>query len=183
MFHANKKYMYTTNRYKLLMIFFILFIGCSKKTNQITVITKDGLLNDKVEIRNGLTSINRENDLDLFSRNLKTIFIGSDKENLETNFGENDFLIIYDDAYYYSFRHFIFTDFISSYPKGHDYKFEFFKQNDSIFMSVKIAGEHPMEFTRPLINKDHAEKYRCNTPVEKAGGIFNMIELKEKTKS
>lgn len=110
MFHANKKYMYTTNRYKLLMILYILFIGCSKKTNQITVIIRDGLLNDKVEIRNGLTSINRENDLDLFSRNLKMIFIGSDKENLETNFGENDFLIIYDDAYYYSFRHFIFCN-------------------------------------------------------------------------
>ena len=168
------------NKYGFLIISFILLIGCSKNDNPINVLTKDGLFTDKVEIRKGFTTINRENDLELFSTNLKTMFNGNDKGNLETDFGENDFLVIYDDSYYYSFRHFIFTDFKSSYPDGHDYNFELFMQNDSIFMTVNITGEQPMEFTRPLIKKEDAEKFRCNTPVDKVGVMFNMKEMEEK---
>ena len=129
------------NKFGFLIISFILLIGCSKNDNQIIVETNDGLSIDKVEIRKGFTSINRENDLELFSTNLKTVFNGNDKGNLETDFGENDFLVIYDDSYYYSFRHFIYTDFKSSYPEGHEYNFEFFRRNDSIFMAVDIKGQ------------------------------------------
>ena len=166
------------NKYVFLIISFISLVGCSKNDNQIIVETNDGLSIDKVEIRKGFTSINRVNDFKLFSTDLKTVFNGNDKGNLETDFGENDFLVIYDDSYYYSFRHFIYTDFKSSYPKGHKYNFELFMKNDSLFMSVNITGEQSMKLTRPLIRKNEAKKYRCNTPLDKAGVMFNM-KLKE----
>lgn len=156
--NSSREYMKTKKKYGFLIVFFTLLISCFKTDNQITVLVKDGLSESKVEIRVGFTSINRKNDLELFSLNLKTVFKGNDKGSLNTDFGENDFLIIYDDSYYYSFRHFIYTDFKSSYPEGHDYKLELFKQNDSIFMNVNITGEQPMEFKRVLIKKGICRK-------------------------
>ena len=155
-------------------------MSCSKSEHHIIVGAAEGLSTEKVEIRYGFTSINRKNDQELFSANLKTVFNGKDKENLETDFGENDFLLIYDDAYYYSFRHFILTDFQGSYPAPHEYNIELFMQHDSIFMTANITGEQPMEFTRPLIEKEKAAQFRCNTPIAKAGVMFNMKEMEEK---
>ncbi len=163
-----------------LFILLTMLTSCRKNDNQINVSTKDGLKIENVEIKNGFVSINRENDSELFSNGMRTVFKGKDKNNLETIFGENDFLVIYDDKFYYSFRHFIESDFVHDFPKGHDYNFILYKRNDSIFCDVDIKGEIPMKFTRFMTDIDSAKNRLGNTPKEKAGTIFNMKEMEEK---
>lgn len=158
----------------------IAITGCRNNNNNIYIRTNGELSIDKVKVKNGFVSINRENDTELFSKNMKTVFNGKDKGNLETIFGENDFLLIYDDKYYYSFRHFIETDFVHDFPKGHDYNFNLYKRNDTIFCDADIKGEIPMKFTRFMTEIKSAENRLGNTPKEKAGTIFNMKEMEEK---
>lgn len=152
-------------------------MGCSKNDNTIIVSTQNGLSVEKVEIRNGSATINRKNDLELFSASLKTVFNGIDLGNLETEYGENDFVVIYDNSYYYSFRHFIFTDFESFAPDGHKYEYDLYARNDTLYLNVNITGEKPMNFIRSMIKKEEAEFHICNTPIDKAGGIYNMKEM------
>lgn len=134
--------------YKLLVSLTICLASCRNNDNEIIVKTKDRLQVENVEIKYGFVSINRKSDSELFSTAMKTVFKGKDKKSLSTIFGENDFLVVYDDKYYYSFRHFIEPDFMNDCPKGHDYNFVLYKQNDTIFCDVDIQGEIPMKFTR-----------------------------------
>ena len=148
--------------------------------NEVTVITDSNLSAYKVKIEYGVSinSINRENDLELFDKTKKytTLYNGGNKNRPQTEFGENDFLLIYDDTYYLSFRQFIKTDFKSDFPPNHTYSFRFFQKENKLFVKVKIDGEEKMDFERPLIEKRFASIYRCNVPVDSAGVMFNMIE-------
>ncbi len=149
--------------------------------NKVTVTTDNILSPDKVRIEYGISinSINRKNDLELFdnSKKYSTLYDGRNKNRPQTEFGENDFLLIYDDSYYLSFRQFIQTDFRSDFPTNHKYSFHFYEKDKIPFVIVKIEGEYEMDFKRPLIEKRLAAKYRCNVPIDSAGVIFNMIEL------
>lgn len=166
------------NTYGLVVILLLfLLASCRNNENTITVETKDGLQVDNVEIKYGFVSINRESDSELFSKNMTPVFDGKDKENLSTIFGENDFLMVYDDKYYYSFRHFIESDFKNDYPKGHNYNFLLYKRNDTIFCDIDIQGEIPMKFTRFMSGIETADIRLGNTPKENAGVIFNMKEM------
>jgi len=167
-------------KYGLIILILSALIGCRKNDNRIYVTTTNALSVDKVEIRKGFISINRESDMELFSKQMKTVFDKVDKRNLETVFGENDFLVLYNEKYYYSFRHFIETDFVHEFPKGHDYNFSLYKKNDTIFCKVDIKGEIPMKFTRFLTDVDLAKNRLGNTPKDKAGAIFNMKEMEKK---
>ena len=145
-------------------------------------VTNDKILStDKVKIEYGvcINSINRDNDLELFdsSKKYTTLYDGGNKNRPQTEFGENDFLLVYDNSYYLSFRQFIKTDFKSDFPTNHNYSFHFFEKDNRPFVRVKIEGEEKMDFERPLIEKRLAAKYRCNVPVDSAGVMFNMIEL------
>ncbi|MDP8033590.1 hypothetical protein QJU43_04625 [Pasteurella atlantica] len=142
--------------------------------------TKGGLQIEKVAIKYGFVSINRENDSELFSTKMKTIFNRKEKQIFSTNFGENDFLIVYDNKYYYSFRHFIPSDFVNDDPTGHNYNFLLYKRDGKIFCDIEIKGEMPMKFTHVMSDVKTAKNRRCNTPKEKAGVMFNMIEMEEK---
>ena len=166
--------------YTFIVFLTVFMTSCRNNDNEITVETKDGLKVENVEIKYGFVSINRENDSELFSGKMTTVFDGKDKKNLSTIFGENDFLVVYDDKYYYSFRHFIESDFRNDYPNGHEYNFLLYKRNDTIFCDVDIQGEIPMKFTRFMSDIETAENRRGNTPKEKAGTIFNMKEMEEK---
>jgi hypothetical protein len=149
--------------------------------NKLTVSTDETLSSDKVKIKFGVSinSINRQNDLELFDNPNKytVLYEGSNDSRPKTEFGENDFLITYDNAYYLSFRHFIRTDFKSDFPPDHKYHFSFFTKNNKPTVRVRIDGEEKMDFERPLIDKRLAAKYRCNVPVDSAGDMFNMVEL------
>ncbi len=179
MLHASKQDILKIIKiHNLLVLSIALFTSCGNN-NEILVNTNNDLQVENVEIKYGFTSINRENDSELFNSNLKTVFDGKYKNNLSTIFGENDFLIIYDDKFYYSFRHFIFTDFKSSSPKGHEYNFSLYKRNDTILCDVDIIGEEPMKFTRFMSEIKTAKNKLGNTPIEKAGTIYNMKEMEE----
>ncbi len=142
--------------------------------NSIEVTVDKPLESEKVKIELGFNSINRKNDLELFEeRGRYQIFY--DKENKydkKIGYGENDFLITYDNKKYLSFRQFKINA-----RAQHDYKFHFYEKGNTIFVQVDIKGLDGLKFERAMIDIEKAGKYRCNVPVEKAGILYNMIEL------
>src|SRR5688500_16640062 len=109
--------------------------------NKVAVTTNNTLSTDKVKIEFGVSvnSINRQNDLELFDNPKKytVLFDGGNKNRPKTEFGENDFLITYDNAYYLSFRQFIETDFKSEFPPDHKYYFTFFTKDNKPNVRIK----------------------------------------------
>jgi hypothetical protein len=155
----------------------------SEGGNEITVTTDEQLSADKVKIEFGLhaNTINRKNDIDLFKNRSKytVVYDGGSRKKMETDYGENDFLITYDNTYYFSFRQFIQTDFKGGYPDDHKYSFHFSSKNKQVYLKVDIAGESPMSFERPMNLISNAEFLRCNAPIDSSKTIYNMIELVE----
>ena len=151
---------------------FLLLWNC----NSIRVTADKPLSTDKVKIEFGIgvNSFDRKNDSNLFVKNEKynVLFDGELKNKMINEYGENDFLITYDNKYYFSFRQFKFNR-----RHQHDYNFHFYQKEKKIFVQVEIEGEDAMEFERPMLEISLASKYRCNVPVDSAGVIYNMIEL------
>lgn len=147
-------------------------------TNQIEVNVESELSRDKVKIEHGIgvNTINRANDLDLFEDRKKytVAFDGRPKTKIKNEYGENDFLITYNDEYYLSFRQFKFNR-----RHQHKYKFNFETSTNNPIVEVDIVGKDRMKFSREMIKIEDAEKFVCNTPVDSAGGVYNMIELKK----
>jgi hypothetical protein len=144
--------------------------------NSIKVTAENPLTVDKAKILFGVSvnTINRPTDIDLFSNLEKytVLYDGKKKDNMINDYGENDFLITYDNKYYFSFRQFKLNR-----RHQHNYKFHFFEKNDRIFIKVNIEGQDAMKFERPMLEIIQADKYRCNVPVDSVGIIYNMIEL------
>lgn len=145
-------------------------------SNSITVTTNSSLsLGDvKVEFGISVNTIGRLTDADLFDHREKytVLFDGKYKEPIVNEYGENDFLITYDNKLYFSFRH-----FKTNRRHQHDYSIHLFQRDGKTFVRVDIRGDNAMKFERPLLDIDLAESYRCNVPVDSAGIIYNMIEL------
>lgn len=91
---------------------------------------------------------------------------------MTNGYGENDFLVTYDDTYYLSFR-----QFKSNRRHQHDYNFHFFEEGDKIILQVSIEGQDAMTFERSMLEISPADQYRCNVPIDSAGVIYNMVEL------
>jgi hypothetical protein len=129
----------------------------------------------KIEFGISVNTISRKNDLDLFKDRQKytTLYDGTPKDEMLNEYGENDFLITYDNKYYLSFRHFKFNR-----RHQHDYYFHFFKKSDNVFIRSEIKGKDAMRFERRMIPIDSAQWYVCNTPVDSAGDIYNMVDMK-----
>lgn len=144
--------------------------------NSISVTADKPLTPDKVKIEFGISvnTISRSTDEDLFSRREKysVLFDGKTQDNMINEYGENDFLITYDNKYYFSFRQFKFNR-----NHQHDYNFHFSKKGNKIFIRADIKGQDAMKFERPMLDISLAGKYRCNVPIDSAGVIYNMIEL------
>lgn len=136
---------------------------------------KGDLSIDRVLIKRGAYTINRKCDLELFEKAYgDTIFIeGGAKKKLETDYGENDFLITYDDKYYFQFRHFIFNN-----RNKHFYNFLFYKQGDSIFVKANISGNDKMHFVRPMHLVKDAKFLYWNIPIDTTNFLYNGVELK-----
>lgn len=145
-------------------------------SNSINVTASSPLVVDKVKIEFGIgvNTISRSTDSDLFSHRKKytVLYDGKTKDRMINDYGENDFLITYNNEYYFSFRQFKFNR-----RHQHDYNFHFFQKDTILFIRADIQGQDAMKFERPMLKINLADKYRCNVPVDNAGVIYNMIEL------
>jgi len=146
-------------------------------SNTINITAENPLKNDKVKIEYGFNSINRKSDSEMFiDRKSKTIlYDGERKTKLENKYGENDFLIIYDNKYYLSFRQFKFNR-----RHQHSYNFHLTNRNNKMILQADINGQDGMKFEREMIEIKKADRYLCNVPIDSAGTVYNMIELKNK---
>ncbi len=142
--------------------------------NSIEVTMEKPLDSHKVKIQKGHWTINRVSDKILFegSSNNEIVYNNGSAYNINSDYGENDFLVIYDDKYYYQFRHFIFNR-----RHYHDYHFHFSQVNGEIELTIKIDGADKMEFERNMNLISDSEEMKTNVPKEKAGTIYNMKEL------
>ncbi len=145
-------------------------------SNSINVTAESPLNTDKVKIEFGISvnTISRPTDSDLFEHRGKytVLYDGKVKDKMINDYGENDFLITYDNKYYFSFRQFKFNR-----RHQHNYYFHFYQKDDKIFIRLNIKGQDAMKFERQMLDISLAEKYRCNVPVDSAGVIYNMIEF------
>ena len=147
-------------------------------TNEIEVSTPNTEDFEKVKIYYGasVNSINRENDTLLFSNMEKYILLfdkGKVKTKLPNEYGENDFLVTYNDQYYFSFRQFKFNR-----NHEHKYKFKIETENKLPHLYVEIKGEDGMKFDKAMLSISEAINNVCNTPIDSAGFIYNMIDLR-----
>ncbi len=140
----------------------------------ISVSTDNDLSKSNVQIKRGFYSIDHKNDQELFLNDNgdRTVYNGMQNGLLNTDYGENDFLITYDNKYYFQFRHFIFNS-----NNQHSYNFSLFKKKDSIYVKADIKGEDKMQFTRPMCLISNAKFLRCNVPIDSNKVIYNMTEL------
>ncbi|EFO1477037.1 hypothetical protein DWG88_21135 [Escherichia coli] len=148
-------------RYKATLFLLIMILSltglysCNKNflllwdANNIYVSTRDNIDKGKIKIEFGISvnTINRETDAELFADRAKyTILFGGKLKNRMINeYGENDFLITFDDRCYLSFR-----QFKTNRRHQHDYYFDFFNNNGNAFVTVEIKGENPLKFMRSM---------------------------------
>ncbi len=138
--------------------------------SSIKIDTKDGLSKDNVLVKKGFYSINRENDNEIFANtNVKVVFDGSD-DNLRTEYGENDFLITYQNKYYFQFRNFVFDD-----NESVQYHFNLFKRNNQIFLKISISPGREFEHKMNLISE--AKNLRCNSEINSNKGVYDGVNL------
>ncbi|NJM79484.1 MAG: hypothetical protein HC854_07560, partial [Flavobacterium sp.] len=110
----------------------------------IKVQTENNLDVEKVIIYQGYYTINRENDEEIFNNKFsKIVFEGKSNGKIITDYGENDFLVIYDNKYYFQFRQ-ICTNRNDYYK----YNLKLYKNGDEIYLNAYIDGG--MKFNKPL---------------------------------
>lgn len=130
----------------------------------------------KVKIFFGISvnTISRSNDEAVFMEMDKylTVFDGSDQNKIFNEYGENDFLVTYDDKYYLTFRHFKTRN-----RAQHEYQFNFTKKGNKVLLNVDIEGRDNMKFSHEMIPIAKAKKHRTNVPLDRAGTVFNGVEL------
>ena len=140
------------------------------------VSTDGNLSHNKVRIKRGFYSINRESDQELFSKDNAdwTVYNNIQVGLLKTDYGENDFLITYDDKYYFQYRNFILNS-----NDQYSYHFFLFKQQDTLYVKADIRGKKVVQFTRPMHLVSEAKLFRCNVPIDSSRVIYNVIELEK----
>ena len=164
--------------FSVLLVLVIAFFQLNKTIklidySSIKVESKNGLQIEKVEIHQGYFSINRKDDSELFNyKNPKIVFDGKETNLIETKYGENDFIIIYDNKYYFQFRNFVYNDNDSV-----NYNFTLSKKENVVYVKVQI-GDNNRIFERKMHLISEADKYVCNTLKNNAHGSYNGIEFK-----
>ncbi|HEV8513503.1 MAG TPA: hypothetical protein VGQ59_09505 [Cyclobacteriaceae bacterium] len=141
--------------------------------NKLVVTTKEPLIPDKVKVIEGFFSINRHDDSELFYNwsDSQIIYDGVNKHRPTTGHGENGFLIVYDNEYYFQFCH-VQTD------EHSDNTFDFIltEADSSVYIEVKI--DRGMNFKRKMNPVNQAKTFLTNRPLESIkGGHYNGIEL------
>lgn len=142
---------------------FVLFVsliltGCFTK-DKYTVVIDDAKLSEKnIKIKFGLSafSINRETDAILFDgkNNFSIIYANGQKlSKIKGDYGENDFLILYNEAFYTVFR-----VLKTSRDDEYEYKFTFEKKNGDIYLNVSVNGQHLKSLKMGLIENASKQK-------------------------
>jgi len=130
----------------------------------------------KVKIFFGVSvnTINRSDDKYVFRDMDKylTVFDGNIRNKIFNEYGENDFLVTYDDKYYLTFRHFKIHS-----RAQHDYHFNFTKKQNTVILEVDIEGQDKMKFSHKMIPISEASIHRTNVPIDSAGTVYNGVEL------
>jgi hypothetical protein len=138
----------------------------------INVETENQIYVEKVKIYQGYYTINRENDAEIFNDKFaKIVFDGKANGKIKTDYGENDFLVIYDNKYYIQFR-----QICTNHNDYYQYNLKLYKKSSEIYLSADIDGG--MKFDKPLNLISEAKKLRCNEKIDIEKGIYNGIELK-----
>ena len=128
---------------------------------------------EQVKIIQGFFSINRESDEELFiDKNPKIVFNGNKKVKIKTEYGENDFLVIYNNKHYFQFRQFCTND--NDY---YIYNLNLFKKDSEIYIRGEIEPSG-RKFEKKLNLIQNAKKMRCNNLIDNEKGLYNGIELK-----
>jgi outer membrane protein assembly factor BamE (lipoprotein component of BamABCDE complex) len=152
------------------------------KYNEIEVTVKSPLTEDKVRIEfdTNMNTISRKTDKDIFNRRKKeyVLYDARGRSVIYNTYRENDFLITYDNKYYFSFRH-LKTNLQYHYQYQYDYYFNFYTKNNSIFVEVNINinGKNRIKFKKPMLEISLADKYRSNVQVDDTRMIYDMTEL------
>lgn len=74
------------------------------------------------------------------------LFDGEVKNEVPYEYGENDFLITYDNKYYMTFRH-----FKTNWKRDHNYNFRFYLKENKIFIQAEIKGFYSEAFDKPML--------------------------------
>ena len=134
--------------------------------NNIYVQAEKPLNKEKIKIKFGFSSLKRETDEELFidfEKDWSVIIFdnGNLKNEMPNEYGENDFLITYDDKYYLSFRQFKLNR-----RHQHDYYFKFYEKHNHVFVKINIKGQDGMRLEKQLLEISQADKYRYNILIE-----------------
>jgi hypothetical protein len=142
--------------------------------NKLSVRSTPPLTDSKVKVVQGFFSINRKNDLELFYdwQDDRIIYNGCDSHKPKTEHGETDFLVLYDDQYYFQFRHFQTNE-----SERNSFDFHLVQADTSIYLEVKInAG---VRFKRKMNLVSQSQYLLTNKPLDSImGGVYNGIELR-----
>ena len=124
-------------KFKILSISLVLFsalriVNLNKNSlllwnaNKIKIITDQHLNSDKVKIELRINGV---------SENYEVIFEGEQKIKIVNEYGENDFLVKYDNQFFTTFRH-----FKTNRRHQHNYNFYFHQKGDKVILKVNIEG-------------------------------------------
>ncbi len=137
----------------------------------INVKTENPLNIEKVKVYQGYYSINRKSDAEMFSdTSNQVVFDGKGNGKIKTEYGENDFLVTYDNKYYFQFRQFCTND-----NDRYIYNLKFLKKSNKLYLEVAI--DNAIKFERPMNLMSNAKKIRCNRIIDEEKGHYNGIEL------
>ncbi|WP_445455559.1 hypothetical protein [Flavobacterium sp. HNIBRBA15423] len=137
----------------------------------INVETENQLETEKVIVYQGYYTINRKNDAEMFDNEYdQVVFDGNGTGKIKTDYGENDFLVTYDNKYYFQFRQICTND--NDYYK---YNLKILKKANKIHLKADIDGG--MKFERQMNLISDAEKLRCNKIIDDEKGHYNGLEL------
>ncbi len=129
----------------------------------------------KFQVKYGFFTLNRNSDSILFCTESDILFNGLTSFPKRIEYGENDFLLIYDSTYYYQFR-----QFKTCGRAYHNYNFHIEKSDSGLIAFILIKGINGTEFKRKMNLISNVNNLRCNAPKENAGYIYNMKELVKK---
>ncbi|MBC8753218.1 hypothetical protein H2O64_00960 [Kordia sp. YSTF-M3] len=117
------------------------------KLNSITIRVEAPLLKEKITVEYAMSTKFYKDDIDfLKNTDYVLVFDGIDTKAIPHNYGENDFIISYENQYYVPFRH-----FKTKRQHQHDYIFYLYEKEDGLYVRIMIDGPDEMNFEAKMI--------------------------------
>lgn len=150
---------------KILNILVISLMGTScsfiTNNNSLRVEVKNEIDGDKIQIEHGIsaTTGNRKNDKLIFDQrdNYQIIYSNGTSKNVINEYGENDFLVTYNDSLYFAFR-----QFKTNRRNNHSLVLKITKEKESHFVEVIISGENELIIEGEMNPINESYKYLAN---------------------